>query len=187
MVKIDCLTCNFTSKKANITDNSKNAETSKNSNKSTILTGSLAGLIAFSIAGAIYTRKDKTNFFKVLKKQGLELKNGIIVSSQNNEKYTGTIKFNNKAFGLEKGTMLYKDGQIVEFLFHNCFGKEVRGIFYKDNKPFIKVGNITRNKHKQYYPIYTYNEKTKTTNVQEGVSNPKESVFDKIRETIAQM
>ena len=58
------------------------------------------------------------------------------------------------------------------------------GIFFKEGKPFIKIGNISRNSQKQFYPIYHYNEKGVTVSHDDGAADLNTSVFETIRNSI---
>lgn len=155
-----------------------------NNKKSTRLDAALAGLAILGIAGTICASKSKSNIFKELEKHGLEIKNGLIVSSKTGEHFTGTLKFNSKAYSLEKTTVSYIDGKTIEYLCHNLAGKEKSGIFFKEGKPFIKIGNITRNSQKQFYPIYHYNEKGVAVSHGDGAADLNTSVFETIRNSI---
>lgn len=114
----------------------------------------------------------------------MEIKNGFIISKSTGEKFTGKISYNSKAYGLEKETVSYVDGKTTEIVHHKWNGKEVNGLFFKNGKPFIRVGNITRNKNKQYYPTYEFDESGAVKRVADCFAEKKESVFDKIRKFI---
>ena len=183
MLKINrTLPINFTSSKSDCEQPEKN-NTNNDKNRK-IIEASLAGLAVLGIAGTIGALKTKSDIFKTLKKHGLEIKNGLIVSSKTGENFTGTLKFNSKAYGLEKSTVSYIDGKTTEFLSYNFRGKEVRGLFFKDGKPLIEVGTITRNKEKQFYPVSEYNEKGHIYKKGDCAVDSDVSVFETIRKSI---
>lgn len=160
-------------------------DTKPANNKSKIaLEATLAGLALIGIAGAIGAKKTKMNIFQALEKNGLEIKNGIIISSKTGENFTGTIKYNSKSYGWEKDTVSYINGKTTEFLCHSHSGKEIQGLFFKDGKPYLRVGTIVRGKHQQYYPLYTYNEKGVVISTSDCAIDKNKSVFDEVRNYI---
>lgn len=152
--------------------------------KNRYLEKSLLGFAAIGISLAIAAPYTTKNIFKGLKANGLEIKNGVIISSKTGEKFTGTIKYNSKPFGLQKESVTYLDGKTTEIVHHSFTGKEVNGLFFKDGKPFMRVGNIVRNKKQQFYPCYEYDIKGDVARVLDCFAEPKTSVFDTIRKVI---
>lgn len=145
---------------------------------------SLLGLAALGVTLAIaapYTTKD---IFKGLKANGLEIKNGLIICSKTGERFTGTIKYNSKPFGFEKESVSYLDGKTTEIVHHSFTGKEVNGYFFKDGKLFLRVGNIVRNKKRQLYPCYEYDNQGNITRFTDCFAKPNTSIFDIIRKRI---
>lgn len=163
---------------------SSSTQTENNCKKRRIIEASLAGLAVLGIAGVVGAKITKSDIFKVLEKNGLKIKDGVVVSSKTGDNFTGTLKFNSKAFGLEKETVSYIDGKTTEYLCHSCTGREIRGVFFKEGKPFIEVGNIVRGRKQQQYPIYEYNEKGIVTKIGDGAVDSDVSVFETVRKSI---
>lgn len=145
---------------------------------------SLITIAALGVSLAIAAPYTKKDIFKGLKSNGLEIKNGLIVSSKTGEKFTGTIKYNSKPFGLEKESVSYLDGKTTEIVHHSITGKELNGYFFKNGKLYLTVGNITRNKNRQFYPCYEHDLEGKVIKVSDCFAEPNESIFDKIRKSI---
>ena len=83
---------------------------------------SLAALatIGLSIVGVKKTAK--MTFEEALKKNGVEIKNGIATLIENGEKFTGKIqRFETRN---RKETVEFADGLIKEKVYHNVFGRE---------------------------------------------------------------
>lgn len=100
---------------------------------------SLAGLAAAGAAVVLAGKKSVSTFEQALKKNGVEIKDGIAVLVSNGERYTGTVKRNTKAFGIKKETVQYSNGVMTEKVYHNIKGSELEGEFYKNGVLRVKV------------------------------------------------
>lgn len=128
---------------------------------------------------APYTKK---NIFSSIKANNLEIKNGFVVSKLDGKKYTGTLKYNSRVFGLEKETVTFAEGKPTEVLHHSFTGKELNAIFLKNGKRRIQVGNITRNQKQQLYPKIEFDNDGNPIRTLDCFAKPEESIFDKVRE-----
>ena len=112
--------------KSNIESKAKNVK--KNSNE--LLYGTLAGLAAIGIAGALYiTTKGKKPTFRKFKELGLKVEDGFIID-KNGQPFTGEI------FGRYKG------------------GEKI--IRYQDGKKYYVVLRPKNSEYKEIKKIYDY-------------------------------
>ena len=119
----------------------------------------------------------KKSLQKVFTQKGLILKEGTLIVSKTGEKFSGTIKRHVGTFGFIKETRKYDNGLLSEKLYHNLFGKELDGYFYKNGilHTSVNVNSYPFTKSK----LYSINEYYKGDNavVKEGYSENKGSIF----------
>lgn len=130
---------------------SETSEPRNKDNKNSLLAASLAVLAAAGAATVGLVKSKPSSFEEALGKAGVVIKDKIARKASSDEKFTGTIEHfiaRNK-----KETVEYLDGVITEKVYHNAFGKELNGSFYKDGKLKYKVGisGSGRNKHISTY------------------------------------
>ena len=85
-----------------ITMKQNNDSVQKNDKSQKTLKTSFIALAATGVTLALVAPYTKKDILKTLKSNGLEIKNGIVVSSQTGEKFTGALKFNSKVDHLHK-------------------------------------------------------------------------------------
>ncbi|MBR1775825.1 hypothetical protein IJ750_01960 [bacterium] len=122
--------------------NFKNTENIKTRTDNTQRTAEIGAAAVLAAGGAIILRGTLSvkSLATALKKQGAELKDGIAIIKATGEKFTGTIKRNIGTFGYKRETIKYENGVMTEKIYHNIFGKELEGEFYKSGILRIKVG-----------------------------------------------
>ena len=116
-----------------------------------------------------------------LKKQGVELRNGIATIIENNQNYTGTIKRRMGKLGLKREIVKFEDGNLAEKTIRDIFGKELEGEFYKDGKLRIRVGQGKR------YSMIKYDQDGNTEAIFECKKDNSSSKFEKARDYISKM
>ena len=105
--------------------------------KKSYLTSALVCLAALGAATYGYKKTSPIAYEEALKKAGVQIEDNIATLIESGEKYTGKIeRFVNRN---KKETIEFKDGIIKEKLYHNLFGKELEGYFYKDGKEVLKI------------------------------------------------
>ena len=83
---------------------------------------------------------------EALRKNGVEIKNGIATLIKSGEKFTGKIQRFEKRN--RKESVEFVDGVMTEKLYYTAFGKEIEGYFYKGDacynssryKDFLLIG-----------------------------------------------
>lgn len=117
--------------------------------------GSLAALAAIGVAAVGLVKTKPLSFEEALKKAGVEIKDKIARNVSNGEKFTGKIEhFETRN---RKETVEYFDGVMTEKVYHNAFGKELDGFFYKNGKLKYKVG-ISGSGKNRHVSTYEYGE-----------------------------
>lgn len=124
---------NINNNQINFKSNSTNYLKKKgdNMNNSTPVVLATTGAIVLSTA-LFGIKGAKKNLVNVLKKNGIELKDGIATVIASGEKYSGTIKRSVQHFGLRKEAVTYKNGIIKEKILYNLFGQEIEASFYNN-------------------------------------------------------
>lgn len=142
--------------------------------------------VAAITAVGIYTLSNgkKSAFSKALAKQGVELKDGVALVKETGEKYTGAIKRNIRLLGLKKETVQYDNGIITEKVYHDFWGKEIAGEFYKDGILRIKIPGILNNGKRKTFPVYTYDKTGKLTTMGDNFGSEIDSVFELMRNKV---
>ena len=137
-----------------------------------------AGAVGTTLFLAGKGKMNKMSYEEALRKSGIELKDGIAFIKETGEKFTGTIKRNITTN--RKETINFENGTITEKLYHNLFGRELEGEFYKEGELYMKVG-----KHvglfRKSFPYYKY-EEGKRTSAGDVISST--SVFKWAREAL---
>ena len=116
------------------------------------------------------------SFEEALKKNGVEIKDGIATLIKSGEKFTGKIQRFEKRN--RKESVKFVDGVMTEKLYHNILGKELDGYFYKNGACYKVYGSS------KLYTTYLYIENQLITRG-DAQRMDKKSVFDKTREYIA--
>ena len=115
---------------------SKQIPNSDNKKGTKALLGPLAGLAVIGMAVGL-KMTSKNTFEDALKKSGVQMKDGIATIIDTGEKFTGKItRYETRN---RKETVDFVDGKMTEKLYHNFFGKELEGYFYKNNEPVLRV------------------------------------------------
>ena len=127
-------------------DKSKIKEKGGDSN--TMLSLSITGLAIAGLAAVGLKKTYIMSYEEALKKNGVEIKNGIATFIKTGKKFTGKIqRFEARN---RKETVEFADGIIQEKIYHNLFGRELDGMFYKDGKLRLKVTKHGGSKHKAF-------------------------------------
>lgn len=138
MIRINLTNSHSISHKANenIPNNSNESPSEKKGEKS-MLIGALVGLAAIGATAIGLKKTSPISYEEALKKAGIQIKDDIAVLIESGEKFTGKIeRFENRN---KKETIEFVDGLITEKLYHNLFGKELEGIFYKNGKEVLNI------------------------------------------------
>ena len=107
----------------------------------TMLAPTLIGLTTIAASIAFLTKTSKKSYNEALKKAGVQIKDNIAILDKSGEKFTGKIqRYENRN---RKETINFVDGIITEKLYHDIFGKEIEGEFYKDGKKVLKIWKST--------------------------------------------
>ena len=117
----------------------------KDSDKGAVL-GTLSGLAVLGLAALGLKKTSKMSFEEALKKNGVEIKDGIATLIKSGEKFTGRIQRFEKRN--RKESVEFVDGVMTEKLYYTAFGKEIEGYFYKGDacynssryKDFLSIG-----------------------------------------------
>ncbi len=163
----------FCSQSTNVNDN----------NKSSLKTG-LAAVAALGITTLALTKGRTKSFEKALEKQGVTIKDGLAVVKDSGEKFSGAIKRNIKPFGLKKETVQFDKGIMTEKVYHDVFGREVAGEFYKNGKLHISVQIYGRSSQKKFISSAFFDQNGKYLHNDRGTCSTKESVFETYRKGI---
>lgn len=103
-----------------------------------IVSCSLAALGVAGFAALFMKNKNAVmTFEQALKKQGIKIINDTAVLSESGKTFSGEVKRNIN--WNRKETVKFKDGVVAEKIYHNAFGKELDGEFYKNGKIALKV------------------------------------------------
>lgn len=135
-----------------------------------------AGIIGFLSLIGIIGVKTKSTYINALKKQGLELKDGIAYLANSNEQFTGTVKRNSKFFGIEKEAVIFDKGVIKEKLSYGLFGKEKEGYFYENGELKLQVLNVISDKKNKNVRFLIFKENQLHARGDAEIKN--DSVFD---------
>ena len=152
-----------------------NDNTSKD-NVSRYLVGGTVTAAALVFA---YKKGEKKELEKVLKKNGIVLQNGIAKKIESEELFTGFIKRNVKHFGLKTETSKYVNGELREQLYHDLFGRELKGLFYKNGKlkEEVTVDSNIKKKNKAFM-AYQYSDNGNLIKSSDGFVPKTESIFE---------
>ena len=136
MLKINPIKSYVSFKAQDVDNNSKDLKTAQTiDNKKVLL--SLSGLATAGLALVGLSKTSKSTFEEALKKNGVEIKDGIAKLVKNNERFTGKIeRFETRN---RKETVNFVDGIMTEKLYHNLLGKELEGRFYKNGEEVLKI------------------------------------------------
>ena len=117
-----------------------NTQSTKDKSKyDTALVGAAATVLAGS-AVLIGRKLSIKSLSKLLSSQGAELKDGVAVLSKTGEKFTGTVKRRVGSLGLKRETIKFEEGLMAEKIYHDIFGRELEGEFYKAGILRLRVG-----------------------------------------------
>ena len=108
--------------------------------------GTLSGLAVLGLAALGLKKTSKMSFEEALKKNGVEIKDGIATLIKSGEKFTGKIQRFEKRN--RKESVEFVDGVMIEKLYYTALGKEIEGYFYKGDacynssryKDFLSIG-----------------------------------------------
>ena len=153
----------------------KSLSVQKDSDKGAIW-GTLSGLAVLGLTAIGLKKTSKMSFEEALKKNGVEIKDGIATLIKSGEKFTGKIQRFEKRN--RKESVKFVDGVMTEKLYHNILGKELDGYFYKNEACYKVYGSS------KLYTTYLYIENRLITRG-DAQRMDKKSVFDKTREYIA--
>ncbi len=142
---------------------------------------------ALGITTLALTKGRTKSFEKALEKQGVTIKDGLAVVKDSGEKFSGAIKRNIKPFGLKKETVQFDKGIMTEKVYHDVFGREVAGEFYKDGILRVRIPGIHHTKNDVIYPFYVYDKNNKITITADNFGSKKGSVFEAMREKIKEL
>lgn len=161
----------------NIDFNINNSLDKNNSNKHTL---PMIGITAITIAGCtlLCFKMSIKSLAEILKNQGAELKDGFAVISKTGEKFSGTIKRRSGTYGQKRETIKYENGLITEKIYHNIYGKELEGEFYKSGVLRIKV------RQGKNYSITQFDSDGKCQALFDCIKVKNKSKFDNARELI---
>ncbi len=159
----------------------------KDDAKSSLKTRLAAAAAAAGITTIALTRGRTKSFEKVMENQGIIIKDGLAVIKDSGEKFTGAIKRNVKPFGLKKETVQFEEGVMTERVYHDAFGREAAGEFYKDGILRIRVPGIQYIKNKVAYPFYIYDKNNKTAVAADNFGSKVDSVFEAMRNKIKKL
>lgn len=84
--------------------------------------------------------KRPKSFSKAILKQGVCFENGVAIVKKTGKKFTGAVSRNTGFLGCKKETTQFTDGIITEKVYHDLFGRELYGRFYKEGKLYLTVG-----------------------------------------------
>ena len=135
-----------TSKQTFKSKNSEIKSNNKDGNNKAMLSLSLTGLAAIGLAAIGLKKTSIMTYEEALRKNGVEIKNGIATLIKSGEKFTGKIQRFEKRN--RKESVEFVDGVMTEKLYYTAFGKEIEGYFYKGDacynssryKDFLLIG-----------------------------------------------
>ena len=147
----------------------------KDSDKGAVL-GTLSGLAVLGLAALGLKKTSKMSFEEALKKNGVEIKDGVATLIKSGEKFTGKIQRFEKRN--RKESVKFVDGVMTEKLYHNILGKELDGYFYKNGACYKVYGSS------KLFTTYLYIDNRLVIRG-DAQKMDKSSVFDKTREYVA--
>jgi len=118
-----------TFKQNSLSADNKTAVRRKDKADKNMLALSLAGLAAAGLTAIGLKKTHIISYEEALKKNGVEIKDGIATLIKSGKKYTGKIERFEKRN--RKETVEFVDGTMTEKLYYTAFGKEIDGYFYK--------------------------------------------------------
>lgn len=153
-------------------DASETQEKQTSTNSKLLLSLAALATIGLSVVGAKKTAK--ISFEEALKNNGVEIKNGIAILIESGEKFTGKIQ--RFETGNRKETVEYTDGLIKEKVYHNLFGRELNGEFYRDGVLKVRVNPYVIKDGEKTFAYYDNGGKFKDCKTM--IAQTKASVFD---------
>jgi len=126
-----------TFKQSSLQSDNKTAVRGKDKAGKNMLALSLAGLAAAGLTAIGLKKTHTMSYEEALKKNGVEIKDGIATLIESGKKYTGKIERFEKRN--RKETVEFVDGVIQERVYHNLFGRELNGMFYKDGILKVRI------------------------------------------------
>lgn len=140
-------------------------------------------VVALSYLAVIEHKKPaRLSFEKLLAKNNLELKDGVLKNKNTGEKYTGELKrstgelFQDKFY--EKiESQKFENGVIKERTYKNWKGDEVNGYFYKDGKIRLEVSSVI-GKNKNNFGFNDFNKEGQACSLGEGLLDKDDSLFE---------
>ena len=145
-----------------------------------ILAGSLAALSVLGLTAVGLLKTRTTSFEDALKKSGVILKDNIATIANTGERFTGKIERYTKRN--RKETTQYIDGIITEKVYHNAFGKEIEGYFYKNGMLRFRVNLVNRG-NRRYVMSTEFKDNNKVSN-STGIEKEKNTTFDAFRTAV---
>ena len=140
----------------------------------------LAGILAL-LAG----RKSIKTMEQAMNAKGIKMQDACAILKESGEKFTGKIVRNTRPFGLVKETTIFNNGVISEILYHNKFGKEIKGTFYQNGKEkFIVSVNAYPSDKSARYSLSEIAQNGQVVSLMDCKKQGKGSVFDIIRNKI---
>lgn len=149
------------------------------------LLSAVAGLAVLGAAAVIVGKKTTSTYEEALKKNGVQIKDGVAVLISSGEKYTGSVKHNVQAYGTKKETVSFVDGVMTEKIYHNARGKELEGEFFKSGVLRVKVTKDANDSLKRYLR-YEYDSSGKLQ-FRTDCHNLYEDKFDEARDIIKKL
>jgi len=137
---------------------------------------SLAALAAAGAAAVGFTKTKPSTFEEALKKAGVEIKDNIAQKIGTEEKFTGKIE--HFVSRNEKETVEYTNGVITEKVYHSAFGKELKGLFYKEGSLKCEVRVVGHGKPRH---VYTCEYENNQPLLREHGTVNSDSVFEEYR------
>lgn len=172
-MRIDKIKTNSLMFNAVHSENKNSADKSTTNNRSKLALSLVAlATIGLSIVGVKKTAK--MTFDEALKKNGVEIKNGIATLIENGEKFTGKIqRFETRN---RKETVEFADGLMKEKVYHNLFGRELNGEFYRDGNLKVRVNSYFTKDGQKTFTYYDNGGQFKDCKTM--LAQTKDSVFD---------
>ena len=120
--------------------------------------------------------KTEQELNSILKKYGVEIKDGLAIISQTNERFSGSITRHAGFLGLQKEIINFSDGDLTKKLYY-ILNQEKLGYFYKEGKTYLE---IEKNKDNCFLKIYT----PECSLSRHEICQAKQKVFDKYKTLI---
>ena len=164
----------FTSTKTS-SKQDKSRSIGKDHDKSAVV-ATLSGLTVLGLAAIGLKKTSIMTYEEALRKNGVEIKNGIATLIKSGEKFTGKVQRFEKRN--RKESVEFVDGVMTEKLYHNILGKELDGYFYKKGACYKVNGS------RKLFTTYLYidNRLIERADAQKFDNS---SVFEKTREYVA--